>query len=232
MRIIKARAFIAVLVLIALGFAIDRFVSHQHLLWRELNPDAPIGLSTRTQLLRVGLSPSSYCAALANDASGLNSLAADPHKPNKTCGWTHALHIQNSGDIHFAKDPVMQCPLGLGVHIWAQHVDRLAVKTFGSELKSIHHAGTYSCRRQNGNSSNQWSEHAFANAFDVTGFGLADGRVISVLKGWNGSGKEKAFLRRARDTACKLFRVTLSPDFNAAHADHFHFDMGPVSSCR
>ena len=74
--------------------------------------------------------------------------------------------------------------------------------------------------------------HAFANAFDVTGFGLADGRVISVLKGWNGSRKEKAFLRRARDTACKLFRVTLSPDFNAAHADHFHFDMGPVSSCR
>ena len=232
MRIIKARTLISILVLLALSFAIDRLVPHQHLPWRKLNPNAPVGLSTRIQLLRVSLSPSSSCAALSDSATGFQSRAADPHRPDNVCGWNEARHIQKSGDVSFAKAPVMQCPLGLGVHIWAQAVNKAAKARYGSELKRIHHAGTFSCRRQNGNSSGQWSEHAFANAFDVTGFELDDGRVISVLKGWNGSREDQIFLRSARDSACKIFNVTLSPDFNAAHADHFHFDMGPVSTCR
>nr|WP_328730168.1 extensin family protein [Falsiroseomonas algicola] len=35
-----------------------------------------------------------------------------------------------------------------------------------------------------------------------------------------------------RDGACRWFRAVLSPDYNAAHADHFHFDMGPSTVCR
>jgi hypothetical protein len=35
-----------------------------------------------------------------------------------------------------------------------------------------------------------------------------------------------------RDGACRIFGVTLSPEFNAAHANHFHFDMGARSVCR
>ena len=34
-----------------------------------------------------------------------------------------------------------------------------------------------------------------------------------------------AFLREVRDGACRLFPTTLSPDYNAAHADHLHLDM-------
>jgi len=87
-------------------------------------------------------------------------------------------------------------------------------------------------RRQRGNSSGEWSEHAFANAWDVAAFELRDGSLISVLKDWNGARQKKKFLRDARSAACDIFRVTLSPDYNAAHADHFHLDMGPSSSCR
>ncbi|MFN4225017.1 MAG: extensin family protein [Hyphomonas sp.] len=32
--------------------------------------------------------------------------------------------------------------------------------------------------------------------------------------------------------ACRLFSVTLGPDYDAAHADHFHMDMGPQRACR
>ena len=34
-----------------------------------------------------------------------------------------------------------------------------------------------------------------------------------------------AFLRAVRDGACRLFATTLSPDYNVAHRDHFHFDQ-------
>jgi hypothetical protein len=53
------------------------------------------------------------------------------------------------------------------------------------------------------------------------------------LKGdWDGDGGKAAFLRALRDGACRIFNVTLGPDYNEAHRDHFHFDMGPRRACR
>ncbi|MFN3798647.1 MAG: extensin family protein, partial [Sphingobium yanoikuyae] len=40
-----------------------------------------------------------------------------------------------------------------------------------------------------------------------------------------GQGKDAAFLRDVRDGACGLFSTVLSPDYNAAHRDHFHLDQ-------
>ena len=31
---------------------------------------------------------------------------------------------------------------------------------------------------------------------------------------------------------CRIFGAVLSPDYNAAHANHFHFDMGYWMTCR
>ena len=96
---------------------------------------------------------------------------------------------------------------------------------FGSKIEVIEHLGAYSCRRLYGRDSGAWSEHATANAIDIAGFVLADGTRISVLRDWDGDGDKAAFLRAARDGACSNFATVLSPDYNAAHADHFHFDM-------
>ena len=76
------------------------------------------------------------------------------------------------------------------------------------------------------------SQHATANAIDVAGFRLADGRRITLTGGWDGKPAEQAFLRDLRDGACGLFKGVLSPDYNAAHHDHFHLDMGPFGVCR
>ena len=54
---------------------------------------------------------------------------------------------------------------------------------------------------------------------------LEDGRRVSVLRDWKGDDEKAAFLRRARDEACSVFGTVLSPDYNAAHADHLHLDQ-------
>ena len=41
---------------------------------------------------------------------------------------------------------------------------------------------------------------------------------------WTGNDPESRFLHEVRDGACKLFATVLSPDYNAAHADHLHLD--------
>ncbi len=216
-----------------LGFLVDHYAPHQHLPWRTLNPEAPAGFATGLQLTRLALSPSASCMDMARGLADMRSIPADPKDGDGPCGWEVARLMYGTQDVSLSPgEATLQCPLAVGQYIWLAEIDRLAKKQLGSGLSKIHHAGSYSCRRQRGNSSGAWSEHAFANAFDVTGFTLADGRVVSVLKDWDGERGKKYFLRDVRDAACKVFRVTLSPDFNTAHADHFHLDMGPQSACR
>jgi hypothetical protein len=53
-----------------------------------------------------------------------------------------------------------------------------------------------------------------------------------VIGGWNGDSDSRAFLRDVRAGGCKRFQTVLSPDYNAAHHDHLHFDMGRGPFCR
>jgi len=148
---------------------------------------------------------------MARDAAGFKSIPADPRETTSVCGWDIARVVYGSETATLRPGEAnMQCPLAVGSYMWLREANMLAITHLG-----------------------QWSEHAFANAWDITGFELEDGRMISVLKDWNGNDKTRQkFLRGARDKACKIFRVTLSPDYNAAHRDHFHVDMGPSSACR
>ena len=228
-----ARGAAYLFILFMLGYFANRHIPPQHLLWRQLNVDAPTGLATRTQLLRISLSPSTSCMAMARGAQDMKSIPAEALDGDGPCGWDVARLMYGSGSVTLAPgEATLQCPLALGQYIWMREVEASAKRHLGSGLNKIHHAGSYSCRRQRGNGSGAWSEHAFANALDVTGFTLEDGRVISVKTDWKGDKDHQNFLRDVRNQGCKIFRVTLSPDFNAAHHDHFHFDMGPSSSCR
>ena len=120
----------------------------------------------------------------------------------------------------------MTCPLASSFTDWARFAVAPAAKHYlGSEVVKIETMGTFNCRVVNGSRSGKLSEHAFANAVDVSAFVLRDGRRVSVLNGWRGSAEERAFLRRLHQSACKRFGTVLGPDYNAAHANHFHFDM-------
>jgi len=120
----------------------------------------------------------------------------------------------------------MTCPLASSFTDWARYAVAPAAKQYlGSPVIKIETMGTFNCRVVNGGRSGRLSEHAFANAVDVSAFVLRDGRRISVLNGWRGSPEERAFLRRLHQSACKRFGTVLGPDYNAAHANHFHFDM-------
>jgi hypothetical protein len=121
----------------------------------------------------------------------------------------------------------MTCPLASKFAAWARYGAQPAARLIlGSELVRIETFGTYACRNVNGNMSGNRSEHAHSNAVDVAAFVLADGRRISVKDQWHGDDQSRRFLRVIHESACKRFRTVLSPDYNAAHRDHFHFDMG------
>jgi hypothetical protein len=122
-----------------------------------------------------------------------------------------------------------RCNIAARLYMWERNVVQPeAQRIFGEGVAEITHFGSYSCRTIRG--STYMSEHATANAFDISGFRLRSGTLISVLKDWDG-GAKAIFLRNMRDGLCDYFNLTLSPDYNADHRDHFHVDMGWARGC-
>lgn len=153
--------------------------------------------------------------------------------PLKGCGWTNAISISWAGGASIGVNRV-SCQAGAALTLWITYVVQPeARRIFGQRVASIQNYGTYSCRNIIGNSfwRNRRSEHAKANAIDISGFRLANGDRISVRRHWKGRGPKARFLRAVHRGACGYFRVSLSPDFNAAHHEHFHFDRGPLWTC-
>ena len=129
----------------------------------------------------------------------------------------------------------MKCEVAAALALWVKHeVQPLARRILGQRVTALQNFGTYSCRKIIGSRfwKSRMSEHATANAIDISRFRLANGTWISVKRHWKGHGKKSQFLRAVHSRACRYFRVSLSPDFNAAHHDHFHFDRGVLSMCR
>ena len=109
-------------------------------------------------------------------------------------------------------------------------VDRAARDYLRSPVVAIRHFGSFACRRMTGNAG-RLSLHAQARALDVAGFVLADGRVVTVERGWRGPRDQQRFLRAVAAAACRHFSVTLTPDSDRLHRDHLHVDIGPWRQC-
>ena len=131
-------------------------------------------------------------------------------------------------------DVEMTCRTALALSVWRrQSLEPAAREILGSDVVQIDHMGAYACRNvNNGAGSTRISAHSQAAALDFAGVRLRDGRRITVAADWAGDGPEARFLRRIRDDACRIFGTTLSPDYNAVHADHLHLEATDTRFCR
>ena len=219
--------FMLVLLATAALFARDYIRRHpQEVPWTELDLQDPIGAFTGRKLAALGDEPA-QCRALLQRA-GAEDRPAPPVQAGPDCGYDDGIWLTAEGrQVRYAPaGPVTSCAVAAAMFLLERRiVEPAARRHFDSEVAVIEHAGSYSCRRRYGREEGAFSEHASANALDVTGFRLADGSRVSVLEDWNGDGPEGAFLREVRDGACNLFATVLSPDYNQAHADHLHLDQ-------
>lgn len=131
----------------------------------------------------------------------------------------------------------MKCGLARSFTAWVRFAVAPAAKQIlGSPLVKVETFGTYSCRGIIGNgaaSAQRMSEHGLANAVDVSGFVLADGRRITIERDWrSGDTATRDFMAAIHNSACRRFATVLSPDYNAAHYNHLHLDMGRGPFCR
>ncbi|MBD8471077.1 extensin family protein [Sphingomonas sp. CFBP 8765] len=199
----------------------------QDLPWTPLDLGQPIGLMTGRKLNALTQSYPACRAAL--ERAGVRYTALPPRSGEGQCGYSDGVRFTSGGARRTDFAPAglgIACPVAAALAIWEWNVVQPAAERhFGTKVTSIDHFGSYSCRRIYGRDAGTWSEHSTADAVDIAGFRLGNGTRITVARDWKGDAAKAAFLREVRDGACQLFATTLSPDYNAAHADHFHLDQ-------
>ncbi len=144
------------------------------------------------------------------------------------CGALRPFTVAATAHGSMALEPpaLVRCPMVHAIDHWAERVVAPAARHYlRGEVAAIRIAGSYSCRPMNSVNGALLSEHGHANALDVSGFVLADGRVVTVRTGWHGFWPERSFLRAVHRGSCRVFTTVLSPAYDRLHYDHFHLDL-------
>lgn len=147
------------------------------------------------------------------------------------CGTRQPLSLTRIGEVEFTPPATVTCDLAQSLHQWITGaVQPAAQKRLKTRVTKVHVAASYVCRRRNNQSGGKLSEHAKANALDMSGFSFAKSDAVEVGGGWGvfrslGLSKSGSFLDDIRKAACKSFTTVLGPGSDRYHGDHFHVDV-------
>lgn len=210
--------------LLALGFA---YLTGRMTVPREYNPfDAlhvadPPTLATRFKLRRAR-SDMPYCMA-ALRTSELLVAPLSGNAGSADCPLENTLRIAATTP-RLSSSFVASCPLALGYAMWERHaLQPLARQHFNAPAAAVSHLGSFACRAVRGGT--RQSEHATANAIDIAAV-TVQGRSIGIAEHWTQASAEGRFLRALHKESCRIFPITLGPQYDAAHHNHFHLGMG------
>ncbi|MEK0082596.1 extensin family protein [Benzoatithermus flavus] len=152
------------------------------------------------------------------------------HIPDRSCRVDTPVRAGSGRLASFVPPLETSCAMLVAWSDFEAEVNRAARTHLRSPVVAVQHYGSYACRSMTGNAGRA-SLHARARALDISGFRLADGRIVTVHEGWRGTRAEQRFLRAVASAACRRFSVTLTPESDRRHQDHLHVDIGPWRQC-
>ncbi|MGE4063015.1 MAG: extensin family protein [Rhodospirillaceae bacterium] len=197
--------------------------------WAKVDLDSPPGWAPRLRINSLSADGEQCLMALARSKLLYKPLDERPVKNG--CGLKAGVQIERS---HIAYNQVFEarCALVAGLYWFERDLQALAREHLHSDIVRVEQWGTYACRNINARKDPRRSQHATANAIDIAGFVLSDGNTVQVLRDWGADNAKGRFLAAAQQRACRYFNAVLGPNYNAAHRNHFHLDLGRARICR
>jgi hypothetical protein len=219
-RIIRWAIFLCIVIAIAVAaFNAEKLLDR----YAPFDLREPPGWLTPAQLYFLRANPEKCFAVLTRSDVQFNRQQYPFN--DRGCGFDDGA-LLTKATVNYGGGVLLRCSALASLMLWERHVlQQEAERTLKKKVRSIRTFGTFSCRNVNHRKDARLSQHATANAIDIAAFTFDDGSTATILKDW-GKGDNGEFLRAVRDGACRFFNGVLSPDYNAAHANHFHFDMG------
>jgi len=117
--------------------------------------------------------------------------------------------------------PILRCEMAEAFASWVRDDAVTRFAAAGDKLHEIETFDDYDCRGRNRVAGAKLSEHGKANALDVRGFALDDGRLIEPTD----AHADRELRLSLRDSACARFSTVLGPGSDGYHEQHVHFDL-------
>ncbi len=140
----------------------------------------------------------------------------------KACGVKDAVEITSVAGVALSRPSVMECGTAIALNEWVEETVKPTFKRRGPVVE-LQVAAHYACRTRNNRKGARISEHGKGRAIDISGFKMADGEVVTVLKGWRKNPSQSQLIKIWRG-ACGPFGTVLGPNSDRFHRDHFHLD--------
>jgi hypothetical protein len=172
-----------------------------------------------------GPPPPSACRLALTDEIAIAPSIPSIHGPG-ACGGDDLVRLEavvlpDKTRVALTPVGIMRCTMATAVVNWVRNDVAPEVAKLGSEIKALDNFDSYECRGRNGVPGAQLSEHGKANAIDVHGFKLADGRMIELTD----RTQPREFRETVLRSACTRFPTVLGPDSDWHHEDHIHLDL-------
>jgi hypothetical protein len=142
------------------------------------------------------------------------------------CGASDAVQLQavvlpDQTKVAVTPPATLRCPMAEQVADWLRDDVAPALAESGPPLRVLDNFDSYECRGRNRVRAAALSEHGRADALDVRGFRLADGREINLTD----IGVAKDLRQKIRASACARFSTVLGPGSDGYHEEHVHLDL-------
>ena len=205
----------------------------------EWNPFTPLNVTdaptivTRYKLKRLQEDAAGCLAVLQRAEKAGYVRFSQPRPVSGHCPVPAPIYVQSFGDVRLSSGFLASCSLALSTTMFVTQVAKpLAATELGSPLARIDHLGSYACRNIYHRAQGRLSEHATADALDIAGFRLQNGREISVLEEWPRQQPQSHWLHAVFQQSCDYYGNSLGPGYNSAHANHFHLGLRGFNVCR
>jgi hypothetical protein len=102
-----------------------------------------------------------------------------------SCGAPAPILVKSIGGVAIEPAATMTCALARGLNVWiSKTLQPQAEAILGTRAVKLHNATSYSCRNRYGGENTPLSEHALANALDISEFVFESGQKLTVLASW------------------------------------------------
>ncbi|HCM9649236.1 extensin family protein [Enterobacter bugandensis] len=226
----KGKTLLTIFILGAIATAGYRWLPSYYNPFTPLNLDDPPGRITQYKLRHLTPEACASLLAQANQKKLIRTQAVADS--GGECPLNNVVRVRDFGPVSLNGSFLASCPLALSSALFVSQQARPLTKRFtGSKLTRIEHLGSFACRNIYHRPDARRSEHATAEALDIAAFRLANGERVTVLNGWK-SAKTQPWLKALLAASCGYYGNGLGPEYNAAHASHFHLGMRGFGLCR
>ena len=177
----------------------------------------------------------SQCLATGGFHPQTQTVPVDPISTTKGCGVLRPIKVTQfgtaAGPVALSQPMTLTCEMVRAMEQWLDKaMQPAATRILRSPVSGLSNGPGYVCRTRNSKKGAKISEHGFGNATDIMALHLANGERISIEKNWPASLKltlkrSSRFIRDMRSGACEIFSTVLTPEGDAFHQDHMHFDL-------